>query len=573
MRLASLLFLSSGIMTTSSCVTTLDEYDLGKKPKAYINANIITMDDKNPKAEAIAIKDGKIIAIGSEEKVLASISKDDKVINLRGKTMIPGFVDGHSHFGGVSVQNNVANLLPRPDGDVNSIAELQNELRKFMDDSPIFKKYGTVIGFNYDDSQLVDKRHPTRHDLDKVTTEYPVIVMHQSGHLGVYNTKALEMAKVNSETINPPGGVIRREKDGKTPNGVLEETAHFMVFFRMLPQFDMEDIHAMYKNTEALYAANGFTTVQDGRTDMGTIQGLIASSKIEPFTVDVVSYADLQAIGDDPILNSKYMSSKYTRGFRFGGVKLSFDGSPQGKTAWFTEPYFVPPEGQEKNYRGYPAFEDAEAEKWMRMAYKKDWQILVHTNGDAAVDQLIRLVKKLRPVIGTKDHRTVLIHGQYLRKDQIPEVKKLKIFPSLYPMHTYYWGDWHRTSVAGPKRAENISPTGWVLKNNMRFSIHSDAPVTFPNSMRIIDSSVNRRTRSNYLLGKDQKISPTTALKAMTIWPSYQHFEEDRKGSLRVGKQADIVILSDDPTKVDPKELINLKVLETQNDGVVIYRK
>ena len=230
MRLASLLLLSTGIMTTSSCVTTLDEYDLGKKPKAYINANIITMDDKNPKAEAIAIKDGKIIAIGSEEKVLASISKDDKVINLRGKTMIPGFVDGHSHFGGVSVQNNVANLLPRPDGDVNSIAELQNELRKFMDDSPIFKKYGTVIGFNYDDSQLVDKRHPTRHDLDKVTTEYPVIVMHQSGHLGVYNTKALEMAKVNSETINPPGGVIRREKDGKTPNGVLEETAHFMVF-------------------------------------------------------------------------------------------------------------------------------------------------------------------------------------------------------------------------------------------------------------------------------------------------------------------------------------------------------
>ena len=169
------------------------------------------------------------------------------------------------------------------------------------------------------------------------------------------------------------------------------------------------------------------------------------------------------------------------------------------------------------------------------------------------------------------DRRTVLIHGQYLRQDQVADLEALDIFPALYPMHTFYWGDWHRQSVAGPERAENISPTGWLLERDIKFSIHSDAPVTFPNSMRLLHSAVNRTTRSGYVIGPEHRLSPMEALKAMTIWPAYQHFEEDRKGTLEVGKLAVFVILDKNPLTVDRSEIKNIRVLETVKQGRTLY--
>ena len=195
----------------------------------------------------------------------------------------------------------------------------------------------------------------------------------------------------------------------------------------------------------------------------------------------------------------------------------------------------------------------------------------MHTNGDAAIDQLIKLVAELEPSLKDYDHRTVMIHGQFTRQDQVKKLKDLGVFPALYPMHTFYWGDWHRDSVAGLKRAENISPTGWFLDEDMRFTIHSDAPVTFPNAMRILDSAVNRTTRTQATLGSKHKITPLQALKAMTLWSAYQHFEEDIKGSLEVGKQADMVVLSDNPLTVPASTIKDIKVLETINNGQSIF--
>ena len=209
----------------------------------------------------------------------------------------------------------------------------------------------------------------------------------------------------------------------------------------------------------------------------------------------------------------------------------------------------------------------------MRTAYDNQWQVLVHTNGDAASDQLIRIVGKIGGERELGDHRTVMIHGQFTRKDQIPELKRLGIFPALYPMHTFYWGDWHRDSVAGPERAQNISPTGWMIDENMRFTIHSDAPVTFPNSMRILDSAVNRVTRTNQVLGERHKLSPLDALKALTLWAAYQHFEESIKGSIEVGKQADLVILDRNPLTIDPSKIKDIKVLGTINDDRFVFTR
>ncbi|MFT5572097.1 MAG: putative amidohydrolase YtcJ [Cryomorphaceae bacterium] len=537
----------------------------------YLNGIVITVDDKIPLAEAIATKDGLIIAVGSSKQISGFKGPLTKVVELKDKTIVPGFIDAHSHFAGVGTQALVANLLPAPDGPVNTIEDLQKSLRDFIKTSPIVKNYNVVIGFNYDDSQLKEKRHPNRHDLDAVSTDIPIVVMHQSGHLGAYNSKALTLMGITSETPDPAGGVIEREADGKTPSGVMQENAHFMIFFKMIPEFTKEDLVKLYKAGEHSYVSNGFTTVQEGKTDQATLKMLPEIAASAGFDIDIIAYPDLTALADSPILYSELMSQEYTNGFRIGGVKLTFDGSPQGKTAWFTEPYFKPPNGQPASYLGYPAFTDEEALRWLSLAYKNNWQVLVHTNGDAAIDQLIRLVEAIEVNQDLGDHRTVMIHGQFTRKDQVNRLKTLGIFPSLYPMHTFYWGDWHRYSVAGLARAQNISPTGWLIEEEMPFTIHSDAPVTFPNSMRILDSAVNRVTRTAKVLGEKHKLSPLDALKAITLWAAYQNFEETSKGSIEVGKQADFVILDQDLLSIDPMEIKNIKILNTINNDKIIF--
>ena len=233
----------------------------------------------------------------------------------------------------------------------------------------------------------------------------------------------------------------------------------------------------------------------------------------------------------------------------------------------------MPPQGQSKDYRGYAAIDVATIDAAVEKAYANGWQILVHSNGDAATDRLIdavRAAKKRHPDV---DNRPVLIHGQVLREDQVEALRELGIFPSLFPMHTFYWGDWHRQSVLGPERAENISPTGWVLARGMRFGTHHDAPVALPDSMRVLSATVTRTTRSGYVLGPGHRVPVATALKAMTLWPAWQHFEESTKGSISPGKLADFAILSANPLEVDQAGLADIKVLQTIKEGEVIYAR
>lgn len=540
----------------------------------YFGGTIVTVNDEAPTAEAVAVKDGKIEAIGTQLQIEREHKgRKTQMIDLAGKTLIPGFFDAHSHIGQVGLQAISANLLPPPDGPVKSIADLQQVLREYLANSPNVKKYGVLIGFDYDDSQLAERRPPTRQELDAVSTDFPVFVIHQSGHIGVYNSRALANAGVTADTPNPEGGVIGREADGKTPNGVMEENAHITMLLKSLPKFTAEQAVELLGAAQQIYMENGYTTAEEGRADPTMLTMFPAAAKAGKLKIDVVVYPDLVLNQNNSILSGPLMSRNYTNHLRLGGVKLTLDGSPQGKTAWFTKPYFVEPKGQREDYRGYPIFaKDEEALALVTKAYQNNWQVLVHANGDAAIDQLIRVVRSAETAVPGDDRRTVLIHGQYLRADQVREIKKLGIFPALYPMHTFYWGDWHRQSVAGPERAENTSPTGWMVANQMKFSIHSDAPVTFPNSMRVLSTAVNRTTRTGYVLGPQHQITPMVALKAMTIWAAYQHFEETTKGSIEVGKVADLVILSDNPLTAEKAKLGDIKIVETIKNGKSVYK-
>ncbi|WP_156817109.1 amidohydrolase [Rubritalea marina] len=535
----------------------------------YFNGPIITIDDQQPSAQAVAVKDGKILAVGSKESVMQAQGPNTTNFDLQGKTMLPGFVDAHGHVMGGGLQALSANLLAPPDGEVQDIASLQQTLRDWIrSNREAVEKLQLVVGFGYDNAQLKELRHPTKQDLDAVTTDFPVIIVHQSGHIVSANSKALEAGKITPDSPNPDGGVIRRMQDGKEPDGVLEETAAFPLLITLLSRVGTEGSEVFFKAGAELWARFGYTTAQDGRSTPGSIPAMKKVAASGALKIDVVSYPDV-LMNREIIL--KELSSDYTNRFRVAGAKLTIDGSPQGFTAWRDRPYYDPVGNYEPGYAGYPAATAEQVSGAIQWAYEHDIQILTHSNGEAASDLLLAHIHAATRRHGAGDRRPVLIHGQFLREDQVDSMRQLGVIPSLFPMHTFYWGDWHREHTVGPILSNDISPTGWCVKRGMRFTSHHDAPVAFPNSMRVLDATVTRRSRSGDIIGPDHRVDVMTALKAMTLWPAWQHFEEDTKGSIEPGKLADFVILDKDPRAVDPETLDKLVVLKTIKEDQVIF--
>lgn len=534
----------------------------------YSGGTILTMTDAEPMAEAVLVRAGQIVAVGKAADLEMQARAPMARVDLEGRTLLPGFFDPHGHLVMVGLQSLAANMLPAPDGEGNDIASLQRLLSEWIArNAAAITRYGLVLGFGYDDSQLKEARHPTRDDLDAVSTDIPILIIHQSGHLGVANSKALEVANVTADTKDPEGGVFRRREGSTEPDGVCEEYAFFQVMGAFAARFDEDAFLAMIKAGQDLYKSFGYTTVQEGRAMNATTTILSKAADGGLLSVDVIAYPDILD-ATAAITPSK----DYKNRFRIGGAKLTIDGSPQGKTAYLSQPYLVPPAGQDADYRGYSAITRQEALAALQLAFSNDWQILTHANGDAAIDMLLDCVREATRLHGGGDRRPVLIHGQTCRLDQLPALKELGIVPSFFPMHTYYWGDWHRDEVLGPERAAIISPCASARKLGMIFTSHHDAPVALPSSIRVLSATVTRITRSGKVLGPSERVDPLTALKAMTIWAAQQHFEEATKGSIEPGKRADFVILDQNPLAVPPEALASLKVIETIKEGLSIYR-
>lgn len=536
----------------------------------YSGGTILTMDDANPRAEAVAVKGGNIIAVGVAADVMKLKGGQTQVVDLGGRTMLPGFVDPHGHVTMGGMQAASANLLPPPDGPNTDIATLQKTLTDWAAArADVVKQVKLILGFGYDDTQLKELRPPTKEELDAVSTEYPVAIVHQSGHIGVLNSKALELVGYSASTPDPEGGVIRRMAGSQEPNGVVEEVAWISVIPKLLGNVGPTGMMELAKEGAKLWASYGYTTAQEGRATPGIAKVLQAVAKEGGLPIDVACYVDVLVDRDYIKANQ---SADYVGRYRLAGAKLTIDGSPQGFTAWRDRPYYAPIGNYPPGYAGYAAATPKDVMEAVDWAYANNLQIITHSNGEAASDLLITAIREAQSKHGRLPTRPVLIHGQFERVDQVDSFISLGVFPSLFPMHTFYWGDLHRDHTVGPVNAENISPTGWYHTRRAMFSTHTDAPVAFPDTMRVLAATVTRRTRSGDILGPNQRVPVEVALKAMTIWPAWQHFEEKTKGSIEVGKLADFVILTEDPTAVNPETLDQIKVAETIKEGKSIYQ-
>lgn len=571
--LSSSVVLMSGCTTSPSSTASNTQQQTQNGLLVY-GGPILTMQGMQPSyVDAMLIQDGKIRYTGTLSEA-EKLVPQAKRLNLNNKTVIPGIIDAHSHLNSVGMQQTVANLYPPPDGKVVSIATLIQEMKAWAKQNPTFVQAtsGWIIGNGYDDAQLQEKTHPTATDLDQISTTQPVLILHQSGHLASVNHKALELLGINEKSSNPSGGVIRRVVGTNIPNGVLEESVVIEAMLQAFKTVPPEMMQQMALTAVQTYMKNGYTTVQEGRADRGTSELWRSLANQNKLAIDVVSYPDISS--EQSYMLEKGVSKNYVNHFRIGGVKISLDGSPQGKTAWLTEPYVVLPEGKDKNYRGYPAFpEQKTVQQMIDLAFQEQWPILAHANGDAAIDQYLNVIANAQKKYAASQRRDVIIHAQTMREDQLDRAKQLHLIPSFFSLHTYYWGDWHVAQTLGEKRAEHISPTGSALRKGMIFTEHHDAPVIPPKSMMVLDATVNRITRTGKVLGEAQKVSPYIALKTMTDWAAYQYFEEDIKGTLSTGKYGDFVVLSDNPITIDPSKIKDINVLATYKQGQLVYQR
>ncbi len=552
----------------------------------YYNGTVITMEEPFC-AQAVLEEDGVIRAVGTLEEVRAAAAgKEPRLADLQGHTLMPAFIDPHSHFTACANATVQADL-----GEAGNFADIIRIIREFIRRENI-PAGQWVKASGYDHNRLEEGAHPDRSVLDQAAPDNPLLVQHQSGHMGAFNTQALKWLGVDAGTRPPEGGIIA-VKDGE-PTGYMEETA-FLQYIQKAPMPSPEEFLNAYRKAQRLYASYGITTVQEGMMSapLGPLYELLLRSDI--LKLDLVAYMD---IADADKLKRQFADhiGHYKHHMKIGGYKMFLDGSPQGRTAWLRRPYLPVGEAEEAvavrdgkagdspsqpaqspvspAHCGYPTLTDAAVKQNILRAERENMQLLAHCNGDAACEQYLReYAAALEELPGHQpgDIRPVMIHAQLLGIDQLDRVKALGIIPSFFLAHVYHWGDIHLANL-GQERAERISPARSALERDIRFTLHQDAPVIRPDMMETVWCAVNRLTKNGRLLGAQERLSVADALRAVTINGAYQYFEEDQKGSIAPGKLADFVILEENPLEADPMELRSIRVLATVKSGSCIYR-
>lgn len=538
--------------------------------KIYFNGNIITVDKKESVVEAMLVENGQIKAVGTKEEVIGLADDKTTNVDLEGKTILPGFIDPHGHIVAMSQVLLIASL-----GQVSSKEELLASLKHYKETTDI-PEGQWIIGFGYDNSKFPDKEHPTKFDLDEVSTDIPVMISHASGHIAVMNSLALDKYGYGGTDYEvPEGGVVRTVEGSREANGILEENAIMSPEKKKIcPAPTFQQVLDAILKAQNLYASLGVTTTQDASVDEGNHYNemLMACVQGGKNIIDIVGLAT-QFSTFNMMKNEGTPKREYVGHYKLAGAKTWLDGSPQGKTAWLSQPYHVVPEGEAADYSGYGTQTDEAVREYFVKCINNNLQVHVHTNGDLACEQFLRCYKEAMDITGHgAELRPVMVHCQALRIDQLDRVKEVGAIPTFFNDHVRFWGDYHYESAFGPERAQNISPIGSALEKGILFTLHQDPPVRIPNQILGIHNAVNRKTESGRVLGEHQRISVMEAIKAATINGAYQYFEEDTKGSIEVGKLADFVIVDKNPLAIASEELETIKVLETVKEGNTIFK-
>lgn len=532
----------------------------------YINGTVLTMDESDSIAEAISVREGRIEAVGSSEAMLELAADNTQIIDLRGRTLMPGFVDAHGHFPGSGQTVFSADLNSPPIGDVTDMASLIERLSDFA----ARRSDGWIVGHGYDDTLLAEKRHPTRDDLDQISSDRPVAVVHVSGHLAAVNSVALQTLGITESTPDPEGGVIVRDltsADGRRPNGVLEETAARAVWEHTL---DLGVMDALRMTTQAAdeYLRVGVTTASAGGMPVAVAKLLGSLSALNQFPQRVALFPLFEEIGEQ-LLSGELALDDFA-GARVAAprVKIIADGSIQGYTGYLSEPYYVPFKG-DATYRGYPSVSREALFRQVAGLYERRIQVAIHCNGDASIDDGLDAIAAAEQAHPWPDSRPLIIHAQMTRRDQIARMAELGVTPSFFSAHTYYWGDRHAAIFMGPERAANMSPARWALEQGVRFSSHLDTPVTPMLPLQGVWSQVERESTGGVVIGPAQRIERMPALRAVTIDAAWQVFMDEEIGSIESGKRADLVVLSDNP--LTAADMRDIKVDRTIIDGATVY--
>lgn len=541
--------------------------------KIYLGDNILTLSDAHPTADAVAVSGGKLLKVGTREEVLTLKGPATEVVELSGsQTLMPGFIDTHGHFVFNVMFADWAKLSAPPHGTCNSISALISEMKQYIKDRSI-PAGDWAIGWMYDNSTFLadEARHPTKFDLDQVSTEHPIMVLHQSMHLYSLNTKALEiLGYLDPNFVVPEGGELCKLPGTNEPNGMCEGNIRLDTISK-LPFGGIDVLMENVKKATRYYNSYGVTTIQDGATLTPDFGLLKEAQRRGVLTTDVISYPYTD--WEKRIEGEKTQCGDiaYHNHFRMGGLKNQLDGSFAG-TAYMSRPYADPGKNP-PDYRGQVYQTPEQVRAYMRLCFEKNQQIMVHSLGDAAIDGFLDAYEAVAQETGTDTtkRRDVILHYVFATEEQSKRVMRLGLIPSLLVVRCFLNGASDRARY-GAELFDNMCPSTHFLGYEKPFNLHIDCPVCDPSPLLAVDAAVNRITRDGYALNPDLRIPVLEALKAVTIYGAYQYFEEDRKGTLDEGKLANLVILEKNPLRVPTTELKDIQVLETIVEGCTVYR-
>ncbi len=526
---------------------------------AFKNGQIVTVDANNQVVSALAVYDEKIVYAGNEKGLSDYIGAETEVIDLAGKSLLPGFIDAHAHLGSVAINLQWISCSPKA---VKSIEEIKAKVREYAEKLP---KGSIIRGYNYDQEYLAEGRHPNRWDLDEVAPDHFVILAHTSYHFSVCNSKVLEAMGITGDTPNPPGGEFVRE-DG-IPTGLSLENAHWEVF-NTFPVSAEEMKEGLLMAQDYMFK-RGITSLHDagdGETMIRCMIDLNNQKKLKLRT-----YAMMFSIyGNDKFIR-KYVDIGYHTGlgddrYKVGPYKLMLDGSSMGGTCALRAPYSHDPE-----WKGILTMDQDTLNEMVLKGHRDNYQITCHCIGDLAVEMILNAYENALTILPKEDHRFRIEHCAITDQELIGRIKALGVIPIPQPEFMYSSGDTYYKLYGD--RVHMMFPLKSFLDAGIPCAFSTDCPVVEEDAMLVLRSAVKRESSTGRDVGKEQEISIMDAIRMYTMNGAYAAFEENQKGSLEKGKLADMIILSKPILDTAVDNLCSIEVEKTFIGGKVVYSK